>query len=273
VTHFIFEAINWSPYLGIASPDLPRIVRAAARAGFDCISLETSMLDSFTRDGSSLGALRRLIEGEGLSVPAVHSIAIGEDAAAAREAARPLAEAAHALGAHFVHVGGTAPPGPALFAATHAAATVVAEAAAVLAVEFLPFLPIASIADARAMIAGAEARGSGLVVDTWHFVHGPDDWPALESIGAAEIAYVQFDDHPPLASADLLAETTQRRVLPGRGVFPLERFAATIASTGFDGLVGLEHLSAADRARPVEDVAVELVRAARTYWRGQVREV
>jgi sugar phosphate isomerase/epimerase len=116
------------------------------------------------------------------------------------------------------------------------------------------------------MIAGAEAHGSGLVVDAWHFVHGPDDWPALESIGAAEIAYVQFDDHPPLASADLLAETTQRRVLPGRGVFPLERFAETIAGTGFDGLVGLEHLSAADRARPVEDVASELVRAALPYW-------
>jgi len=148
---------------------------------------------------------------------------------------------------------------------------VVGEAGAVLAVEFLPFLAVASIADARAMIAGADARGSGLVVDSWHFFHGPDDWPALEALSAAEIAYVQFDDHPPLASDDLLAETTQRRVLPGRGEFELERFARTIRATGYSNLVGLEHLSAADRARPVEDVARELLEASRRYWTGPIR--
>ena len=266
MTRFIFETINWSPYMGATSPDVLRLVRAAARAGFDCISFDTSVLAAYTRSGRTLAELRRLVEGEGLAVPAVHSIAIGDDVAAAREAALPLAEAAHALGARFVHVGGTAPIGPALVAATNAAAAVVGEVGAVLAVEFLPFLAIASIADARAMIAGAEADGSGLVVDTWHFFHGPDDWPALESIRADEISYVQFDDHPPLAGGDLLEETTQRRVLPGRGTFALERFARTIEKSGFDGLVGLEHLSRSDRSRPVEDVARELIEASRRYW-------
>jgi sugar phosphate isomerase/epimerase len=251
----------------VASPDVPRLVRAAARAGFDCISFDTSVLEVFRRDGSTLASLRRLVEGEGLSVPAVHSIAIGEDVAAAREAARPLAEAAEALGAGFIHVGGTAPLSPALVDATNAVAAAVAPAGAVLAVEFLPFLPIASIADARGMIVGAEAKGAALVVDSWHFFHGPDDWPALESIRADEIAYVQFDDHPPLAGADLLEETTQRRVLPGSGVFDLGRFAKTIERTGFSGLVGLEHLSRADRARPVEDVARELLGASKRFWR------
>ena len=135
-----------------------------------------------------------------------------------------------------------------------------------LAVEFLPFLPIASIADARAMIASPETRGAGLVVDSWHFFHGPDDWPELEAIRADEIAYVQFDDHPPLVGADLLVETTSRRVMPGRGVFDLERFAKTLMDRGFTGPVGLEHLSAQDRARPVDDVARELLEASRGYW-------
>jgi sugar phosphate isomerase/epimerase len=266
MTRFIFEPINWSPYLGVASPDVPRSVRAAARAGFQCISFDSSVMDAFVRTGRRLTDLRRLVEDEGLSIPAVHSIAIGDDVRAAREAARPLAEAANVLGARYVHAGGTAPLGAALLEATNAAASVVREAGAVLAVEFLPFLSIASIADARAIIAGAEASGSGLVVDSWHFFHGPDDWSALESIRAEEISYVQFDDHPALAGSDLLEETTQRRVLPGLGVFDLERFAKTIRHAGYSDLVGLEHLSAADRMRPIEEVAAELLAASRGYW-------
>lgn len=266
MTDFIFETINWSPYLGTASPDVPRLVRAAARAGFRLISFDTSMLGSFRQTGATLGALRRIVEDEGLAIPAVHSIAIGDDVAAAREAALPLAEAASAFGARYVHVGGTAPLGPALLDATNAAAVVCAQANAVLAVEFLPFLPIARVADARAMIASPETRGSGLVVDSWHFFHGPDDWPDLESIRADEISYVQFDDHPPLAGSDLLFETTSRRVYPGRGVFDLERFAKTLTTSGYTGPVGLEHLSAADRGRPVEEVARELLEASRGYW-------
>jgi sugar phosphate isomerase/epimerase len=245
VTDFIFETINWSPFLGASSPDLPRLVRAAARAGFRLISFDTAVIGAWRANGATLGALRRLVEDEGLSIPAVHSIAVG---------------------ARHVHVGGTAPLGPALLEATNAAAVVCRQADAVLAVEFLPFLPIASIADARAMIVSAETRGSGLVVDSWHFFHGPDDWPELERLRAEEISYVQFDDHPPLASSDLLAETTARRVYPGRGVFDLERFARTLTATGFTGPVGLEHLSAADRERPVEEVARELLEASRGYW-------
>jgi sugar phosphate isomerase/epimerase len=268
MTQFIFEPINWSPFLGVESPDVPRLVRAAAGAGYACISFDTSLMAAYTRSGATLADLRRLVDGEGLSVHAVHSIAIGDDVAAAREAALPLAEAASVLGARYVHVGGTVPLGPALIEATNAVALACAEANSVLAVEFLPFLPIASIADARAMIASAEAKGSGLVVDSWHFFHGPDDWPELEGVRAEEISYVQFDDHPPLAGSDLLAETISRRVYPGRGVFDLERFAKTITDSGFTGAVGLEHLSAVDRERPVEDVARELLAASRGYWPG-----
>ena len=105
MTDFIFEPINWSPFLGAAAPDLSRLVRAAARAGFPLISFDTSLLDAFRAKGGTLAELRRIIEDEGLSVPAVHSIAIGDDVAAAREAALRLAEAANAFGARFVHVG------------------------------------------------------------------------------------------------------------------------------------------------------------------------
>ena len=117
-------------------------------------------------------------------------------------------------------------------------------------------------------MAACDDPGAGLVVDSWHFFHGPDDWDALEGLRPGEIAYVQLDDHPHRVSDDLLVETTQRRVLPGQGTFDLARFAATLRGVGYDGIVTLEHLSAEARARPPREVASELIAAARACWEG-----
>lgn len=266
MTGFAFEAINWSPYLGYEDPDPARLVDAAAAAGFAAISFDEALLAAWTGRGETLAALRRRVEDAGLRPLGIHALAIGDDVAAAVAGVEPLAEAAEALGAPWIQVGGTAPLGSALVEATNAVAARARAAGAALAVEFLPFLPIASIDDTRRWLAAVEAPGAAIVVDTWHFFHGPDDWDALASLRPAEIAYLQFDDHPPLVGEDLLEETTQRRVLPGQGTFDLARFSATLRDVGFEGTVGLEHLSAADRARPVEAVARELVEAARPYW-------
>jgi sugar phosphate isomerase/epimerase len=268
-----FEAINWSPYLWTADlpgepPSAERIVAAAAAAGFEWISFDEQLLAAELAAGRGLAALRRRVEEAGLRVLALHSIALSDDLAAATDAARSLVPALAELGAPWVQVGATDPIGPALFESTRAAASIVGAEGARLAVEFLPFLPVASIAQTRELVAATEPGRlrAAIVPDTWHFFHGPDDWDALASLRPEEIAYLQFDDHPPLESGDLLVETTQRRVLPGRGEFDLERFATTLRAAGFDGVVGLEHLSAVDRARPVEDVARELAEAARHFW-------
>ncbi|HPG24816.1 MAG: sugar phosphate isomerase/epimerase [Spirochaetaceae bacterium] len=268
-----FEAINWSPYFWTADlpggpPRAERVVEAAAAAGFPWISFDEKLLAAEQAAGRSIASLRRRVEQAGLRVLAVHALALSDDLESTSAAARALAPAAAELGAPWVQAGATSPIGPALYASTRAAASIVGAAGARLAIEFLPFLPVASIADTRALVAETEpgALRAAIVPDTWHFFHGPDDWEALASLSPDEIAYLQFDDHPPLASDDLLVETTQRRVLPGRGEFDLERFARTFRTNGFDGVVGLEHLSAADRARPVEAVARELVEAAGRYW-------
>jgi sugar phosphate isomerase/epimerase len=266
VTEFCFETINWSPYFGYRDSDLPRLARAASEAGYRWISFDQPILDAHGAQGGSLATLRKLLDDEGLRTLAVHSAALGEDPQEAIAACRPLAESAQQLGAPYVHVGIVAPLGEALHAATNAAAAIAREAGASLAVEFLPFLEIASIEQCRSLLRATETEGSGIVVDSWHFFHGPDDWVDLESLSGAEIAYVQFDDHPPLESTNLLSETTQRRVYPGDGTFELERFARTIRNTGFDGVVGLELLSAAHRALPVEGVARELLAASKRAW-------
>jgi sugar phosphate isomerase/epimerase len=133
-------------------------------------------------------------------------------------------------------------------------------------IEFLPFLPVASIGDTRKLLQDAGVGGRNMVVDSWHFFYGPDDWPALEGLSAGEIAYVQFNDHLPLASDDLFHETTQKRVMPGAGSFDLKRFANTLRGLGYDGVVGPEILSAESRAQPLDAVAREIMATSRPYW-------
>ncbi len=268
-----FEAINWSPYFWTADlpgspPPAERIVAAAAAAGFEWISFDEQALAAEVAAGRPLSALRRSVEQAGLRVLALHSIALSDDASATRDAARAFVPALAELGAPWVQVGATAALGPALFESTRDAAAIVGAEGARLAIEFLPFLPVASIAATRELVAATEPGPlqAAIVPDTWHFFHGPDDWDALASLQPDEVAYVQFDDHPPLESEDLLVETTQRRVAPGLGTFDLERFVATLRAAGFDGVVGVEHLSLEDRVRPVETVALELAEAARRYW-------
>jgi sugar phosphate isomerase/epimerase len=267
VTEFCFETVNWAPYFGVMKPDVPRLVRAASAAGFRWISFDETILAAYCNSGESLASLRSLVESENLRTLSIHSAAIGADTQAAVEACQPLAEAAEMLGAPYIHVGGVAPVGEALIDATNAVARLARAAGAAVAIEFLPFLDIASIEHCRSLLRAADAEGSGIVVDTWHFFHGPDSWDELATLTANEIAYIQFDDSPALESDDLLFETTQRRVYPGDGIFELVPFAETIEATGFDGVVGLELLSAAHRELPVEEVARDLIAAAQRYWR------
>jgi sugar phosphate isomerase/epimerase len=199
-------------------------------------------------------------------VLAIHALSLSEDAAAVEAEAERLARMGVELGAHYLQCGATRPVAASAEGARRAQA-VAARAGLALALEFLPFLPVASIAAARALAAAAGLPRRSLCVDTWHFFHGPDDWETLAGVDASEIAFVQFDDHPELASGDLFHETTQRRVLPGDGVFDLERFVRTLRGAGFAGVVGLELLSEAWRGEPPERTAAELLARGRRYWR------
>jgi len=271
VNEFCFESINWSPYFGCRGQSPATLVEAAASAGFDWISFDASLLEVATQDDGSLLGLATAIERADLGALAVHSVAISDDADADQRLAAPLIAAAEALGAPYLHCGVRSEPGDGVFESTRRLSAFARESGVSLAIEFLPFLPVASISDARRIVEACEDTRAGMVIDSWHFFFGPDGWPELESLAASEIAYVQFDDHPALQSEDLLNETTERRVLPGSGEFDLTRFSRTLLDAGYDGAVGLEHLSHQSRQRPPRDVATELIQASRRYWEATPR--
>jgi sugar phosphate isomerase/epimerase len=145
----------------------------------------------------------------------------------------------------------------------------VTESGARLAIEFLPTMPTNTIAKTCDLIrrAGLPFEKVGVCLDVWHFSHGPDDWKDLEALAPAELAYVQFSDHPPLASDDLTHEMMQRRVAPGEGILDLDRFVAAVRAKGYAGPVGAEVISAPYRALGPAESARRIYEASARYWR------
>lgn len=264
---FCFETVNWSPYFGFEKPDVPAMIRAAADHGYGSMSLDMPTIEHYVANGGSLAGLRTALEASGVKLLALHSLAISADLDEVDRITRPLVEACNALGAHYLHAGVTAPVDADVVAATRHAGKMCESAGIGFAIEFLPFLPVATIGQTRELLSAAGLSKQGLVIDTWHFFNGPDDWPELESVTADEIAYVQFNDHAPLpGGADLLFETTQKRLLPGEGGFDLKRFAETLRSAGFDGVIGPEILSEASRNLSLDTAARRIMQASKPYW-------
>lgn len=268
---YCFETVNWSPYLGFERPDLLAMVGAAVGAGYRWISFDLPSLAYHVDQEGGLHRLRAAMAERDLKMLAVHSLAISENAIKTEALAREACRIGYELGAHYLHAGVTVAPDDDVVATTRAVDAICCAANMELAIEFLPFLPLATIDQTRRLLDAAGLTGRNFVVDSWHFFNGPDDrdgagWAALESIPAERIAYVQFNDHGPLESDDLLFETTQKRLIPGSGRFDLAQFASRLRKSGFDGIVGPELLSSSVRDLPIEQTARRLIEATKPYW-------
>jgi sugar phosphate isomerase/epimerase len=272
MVEFCFETVNWSPYLGFEKPDLLAMIEAASATGYRWISFDLPSIAHYVAYDGSIETLREKIESHGLRMLAVHSLAINDDIAGIETLARSAVEIGGKLGALYLHGGVIAPIDGNVIEATRRANRICRDAGQELAMEFLPFLPLASIRQTHDLLDAAGVTGRNFVLDSWHFFNGPDGqgpdgWAALDSIPADRIAYVQFNDHGPLESDDLLFETTQKRLMPGDGIFDLRQFADRIRASGFDGIVGPELLSSATRGLPIEQFARQLMETSAPYWR------
>lgn len=260
-----YESIQWSPFVCGGPVDLRAQIRAAAAAGFDGVSLDVWSLRAHRDQGGTLDEVARWIADAGSRCLEVQALVVTDDAGESAAAAEEMSVLVDALGPDFVMCGF---PGE----ATDAAVAHFADAVERLpsgprvGLEFLPTLPVNDIAAARAVLQRAGSARTGVVVDVWHFSHGPSTWEDLEALGAEEIAFVQFSDHPPLASSDLTDEMLRRRVFPGDGVLDLDRFVSVLRANGFDGMVGVEVISEPLRELGYDEFARRAHRAAARYW-------
>lgn len=261
VARLVYETIQFSPYLG-GPADLAAQFRAAAAAGFDGVGIDVWSL-ACHRLEDVVTELERC----GLPCTELQAVTLHGDTT---DEMRPSSflELLDAFQPEIVMA--SAAPQPDDETAAEISATVDALTArgARVAVEFLPMLPLDTIAKTRDVVrrAGGPARHIGVCVDTWHFFRGPDGWDDLDALPVDELAYVQFNDAPPVASDDLWHETLHRRTAPGDGEFELDRFCDIVRAKGYDGPVAVEVMSESLRAAGPEEYARCVIAGARRYW-------
>jgi sugar phosphate isomerase/epimerase len=219
--------------------------------------------------GSPVGwvseAARGAYDAAGVACHEIMALVISHDVARTVAYAERLAAAARTMAAPWINtVFPVAATGETAGLIARCAA-IFAEAGSAMAVEFSPLGAVPGLREA-VEVAAMAGSGAGVLVDTWHFFNGPSTWADLEGLPAEKIAYIQFDDAPAPASGDLWEETMQRRVMPGDGTFDLERFAATVSASGFDGYVSVEVLNRELRQLPVSSFLERAFTSTSRYW-------
>jgi sugar phosphate isomerase/epimerase len=121
------------------------------------------------------------------------------------------------------------------------------EAHIAVAVEFLPWTGIPSLAVVWDLVQAAGEPNAGILLDTWHWQRQPGgpNLAQLRRIPGDRIPYVQVCDsaRPSIAPAsgdDLLAEAMSARQLPGEGIVDFDALGAALDAIGARPFVASE---------------------------------
>ncbi len=261
---FGFNTFNHSTLLGCA-PCLPEQIAAAAAAGWDTIGIDVPSVLTHEQEGVPPEALRSLLDEHGIPCAELVPLSLSANDDTSRRSTDIAVRLAPILGSPVVQAVVRDEPAAAA-ANTRASVERLADLGIGVAVEFIPTIPIDSLAAVLELIERVDHPGITAVIDSWHFFRGPSTWDDLDAFPLERIGFLQFDDAPPLASDDLGAELMNRRVLPGEGELDLDRFCRALVGKGFDGLVSVEVLSEEWRARPAADLVHASLAPTRAYW-------
>jgi sugar phosphate isomerase/epimerase len=259
-----FATLNHSPLVEPHTALLTQIA-AAADAGYPMLSPDVFSIRAHLAAGGSLAQLADALSERELACLDLAGLTIGADEARTKHDADGLLEMARALGATWMQVRVVDEVDDGIRRQFAWSADQFGASGVGLAVEFSPLTKVKTIADARELIAGAGDTRTGVIVDTWHFFRGDDEWPTLEALPVDELAFVQFSDGLP-AGADAGYDTLHRRAFPGQGEFDLDQFSACLRAKDFQGPVSVEVLSEELRAMPVEEFARRAMQTSLSYW-------
>jgi sugar phosphate isomerase/epimerase len=221
-------------------------VRAAAETGCTGLGLRWQI---YEEAAAPAGELLAILEGHG--VAAAEYEVLGHWALAdelldrAREAEDRIWQMADALGGRHVIAVVFEEPGPR--DATAERLSALADRAAahglVVALEFLPWSPVADAAAAWELVQLAENANLGVLVDSWHFYRGAADEEHVRAIPPERIVALHLDDADAEVVGTLAEDTWHRRRVPGEGDFPLVDFVRMLDEIGVTAPFGVEVLS------------------------------
>lgn len=264
MTRLLYETIQFSPFVWDGEPDLAAQFAAAADAGFDGVGIDVWTIDRHLANGGSVRQLTDALDRSGIPCIELQALVVSEDMPPISRPPR-FTELVEAFRPEIIMSGFTTIPTDAEVDTFRRAVDEVTHHGAIVAIEFLPMMPVDTIAKTLDIVHRVGGP-VGVCVDTWHFFRGPDSWTELEALPAEDLAYIQFNDALPLESDDLMSETLQRRTLPGDGEFELGRFCDIVRAKGYDGPVAIEIMSSSLRAEGPAVFARKAEAAARRYW-------
>ncbi len=244
---------------------LPERISAAADAGFTGFGIVHNDLANYLAGGHDLKELRGRLDEAGMRYVELEFLTDWWLPTAQRAVSdavmRQLLEAAERLGAFRVKIG------PNLESMDfdldryavqfHRVADAFARAGALVALEFMPFSNIATLAQGLELVRTAGHPNGGLMVDLWHLVRGSGTLEELSRVPLKYITGVELDDGDAVQIGTGYEDTVLRRKLCGQGRFPVADFIRTMRSIGWPGPWGVEIISEQYRRRPVRSAVAE----------------
>ena len=266
MNRFSLNTFNESPWVG-GSADLGGWIDAAASAGFGLIGPDCPSIDAWLAGGGTLPALARRMRDAGIGCEVVAVCALIDGSEAQLAGLQRAVTFAGALGARMLQVNVAAPDAPARLDAVAKAASLLDDTGLKLALEYMPFTSLSTLAETLEIVAVLGTARAGALVDIWHHANDPGGWEALAAAPLDAIAYVEFDDaKAPGQGVDLADETMHHRTFPGEGVLDCARFAEALRARGYAGMVSIEVLDRAWRGRPAGEFARACHAASAPYW-------
>jgi sugar phosphate isomerase/epimerase len=244
---------------------LPERISAASDAGFAGFGIVHNDLANYLANGNDLKELRQRLNDAGIRYVELEFLSDWWLPAAQRAASdavmRLLLEAAEPLEAHHVKIG------PDIehmdFDLDHYAerfhrvADAFAGVGTSVALEFMPFANIGTLARGVDVVRTAGHANGGLMVDLWHLMRGSGTLDELSRVPLEYITGIELDDGGAEQIGTGYADTVLRRRLCGQGDFPVADFIRTVRSLGWEGPWGVEIISEEYRQRPVPQAVAE----------------
>ncbi len=249
------------------------MIDAAAAGGFDAIDLRVigppgvAPIAPVAGNEALVAAIRHRLAATGIGIFSATGIWLAPDFAVA-QVERAMAVAAE-LGASHCLAAGYDPDRPRLVANFAALCQAAARLGLGIALEFMPYIEVKTIADAAGVLDEAAQPNAGLVIDALHLARSGGTPAEVAAIERERIAYVQLCDAPLVKPPELAPreESLRHRLYPGEGELPLfDLMAALPREVTIDveaPCAADAHLPFAERARRAGDATRRFLAAYR----------
>lgn len=204
--------------------DPPQALRVAARAGYASIGVRVlpaapggtayPLMDDRRQLDATLAAMAET----GVTVFDLEIIRLNAQFELDRY--RPLFEVGQRLGARAVLVGGDDPERARLVEHYGRLCEAAAPYGLTCDLEFMPWTPVRTLADAKEVVGKAACANGGVLVDALHFARSRSRLEDLDDIPPEWLHYAQLCDAPAAIPADhagLIHTARCERLLPGEG--------------------------------------------------------